>query len=64
MRRHPNEDCPACFLKGCDCECATCIAARERNYILSETELIALNLKSKEYLNDLIEEYLNDKKNT
>ena len=29
--RDNGSDCRACFLKGCICECRTCISARERN---------------------------------
>ncbi len=42
--RKSGKDCHACFLKDCDCECKTCVAARERNRELSQNVLDILNI--------------------
>lgn len=39
MRRDGDKDCPMCCMSGCDCECATCTAARERNRKASPIQL-------------------------
>ncbi len=28
MRRYTDHDCAACWQSDCDCDCATCVAAR------------------------------------
>lgn len=40
----PDKKCKECFLKGCDCECETCIKARERNNRLSLQALMILQI--------------------
>lgn len=50
MRRNKNENCVACFVKDCKCRCDTCNRCRERNSIMSQTELTELNMAdAKEY---------------
>lgn len=44
MRRTDGSNCEACFLKGCDCNCETCVAARPRNNQLSSSALMVLQL--------------------
>lgn len=45
MRLRPDDsDCAACFIIGCDCECATCRAAQARNDRLSPIELARLQV--------------------
>lgn len=58
--RIPN--CPACFDKYCECKCATCIEARERNSKLSEHELKILNLQSAGVSRSMAEDYLSESK--
>lgn len=45
-RRSNGEDCFQCCLKGCDCECKTCVDARERNNSLSQKELDKISLEN------------------
>lgn len=45
MRRN-KEDCPACFMKDCDCDCVICTVNREKNRILSQDRLDMLNFAS------------------
>jgi len=44
--RRSKEDCPACFVKDCDCTCKTCGTNRERNRNLSGNELTRLNMEA------------------
>lgn len=41
--RLPHYDCSNCFLKGCDCECDTCVSCRPRNDITPSAQLDAMN---------------------
>lgn len=40
-------DCKECFLRGCDCNCPTCVAERQRNTGLTNSELISLSIETK-----------------
>jgi len=45
MRRYQDNDCNACYVRDCDCECKTCINLKERNQSLTSAQLRDLNLK-------------------
>jgi hypothetical protein len=45
-RMRKDRDCTECFMKGCDCECATCRALALRNSYLSQRELDMMNAGS------------------
>jgi hypothetical protein len=45
MRNRLDRDCNACWMKDCECECKTCVDARERNEKLSRSELYRLNIE-------------------
>lgn len=46
MKRLVNENCVACYAKDCDCECDTCLAARERNRLTDSKELHLMNIEN------------------
>lgn len=46
MTRRGTDDCRECFMRGCDCECKTCMDARSRNIGLSNEELLRLSMEA------------------
>jgi hypothetical protein len=38
-------DCKECFLKGCECKCATCVAEYQRNMRFTNLELVRLSVE-------------------
>lgn len=53
--RKDGKNCNACFMRGCDCECDTCRAVRDRNMSLTSRELDIMNAKDAGATDEIVE---------